>query len=137
MVRNLNREYEEQLKFGDRLADKITMFGGSWPFIGLFFLFLIIWMSLNTYALGFRQFDEYPFILLNLVLSCLAAVQAPIIMMSQNRHAAKDRLNAEHDYEINLKSEMEIEDMQRDLALLQQDLTTVKNLLAEILRNQH
>lgn len=136
MARNVNREYENQLSFGDRLSDKLTALGGSWSFIGLFFLLLLCWISVNTYALGIRHYDQYPFILLNLILSCLAAIQAPIIMMSQNRQAAKDRLSAEHDYEINLKAELEIEDMQKDLASLQRDLHTIKNMLQEILNQQ-
>lgn len=136
MARNLNREFEEQLSVGERLSDKLTEFGGSWPFIMIFFLFLFTWMGVNTYTLGMRPFDEYPFILLNLVLSCLAAIQAPIIMMSQNRQIAKDRLRAEHDYEINMKAESEIQDMQRDLAMLQRDINAMKIMLEEVLKNQ-
>lgn len=137
MARNISREYEEHLSFGDRIADKLTEFGGSWTFIGLFFLVLVVWIGINTYTLSMvRHFDEYPFILLNLILSCLAAIQAPIIMMSQNRQAVKDRLNAQHDYEVNLKAELEIEDMQRDLAILQQDLRAVKYMLEKMLKNQ-
>jgi uncharacterized membrane protein len=136
MPRNLNREYQEQLTFGERVADNLTEFGGSWTFIGFFFAVLISWMTVNTYALGIGHFDEYPFILLNLVLSCLAALQAPIIMMSQNRHADKDRLRAEHDYEINLKAELELQDMQKDLAMLQRDLLMVKMMVAKLLDNQ-
>ena len=129
MPRNLNREFEHQLSFGDRVADKLTEFGGSWAFIGLFFFVLGAWMAVNTFAFGVSHFDEYPFILLNLLLSCLAAIQAPIIMMSQNRQADKDRLRAEHDYEINAKAEMEIEEIQRELAILRQDITVIKTLL--------
>jgi uncharacterized membrane protein len=137
MARNLNREYEEQLSFGDRIADKLTEFGGSWTFIGLFFLSLIVWIGINTYTLSMlKHFDEYPYILLNLILSCLAAIQAPIIMMSQHRQAAKDRLSAEHDYEVNVKAELEIEDIQQDLAMLQQDSSAIKSMLKELLTYQ-
>lgn len=93
--------------FGERLADRVAEFGGSWTFIALFALFLAAWVLLNT-AIALRVFDPYPFIFLNLILSMLAAVQAPIIMMSQNRQAKKDRENAEHDYAVNLKAELEI-----------------------------
>jgi uncharacterized membrane protein len=105
---NLNVEYDRQLTFGERLADRIAEFGGSWYFLGLFAILILVWMALNSYTLIVKPFDPYPFILLNLVLSCLAAIQAPIIMMSQNRQAAKDRLRAEYDYQVNLKAELEI-----------------------------
>lgn len=101
--------FDEKSKFGDRLADKIAEFGGSWKFIITFFSFIIGWMALNIWWLSNRSFDPYPFILLNLILSCLAAIQAPIIMMSQNRQEAKDRMRSEHDYKINLKAELEIQ----------------------------
>ena len=90
------------------MADLIATFGGSWTFIISFFLFLFSWIILNAFVLGNHQYDPYPFILLNLILSCLAAIQAPIIMMSQNRQEQKDRERAEHDYKINLKAELEI-----------------------------
>lgn len=99
---------EKNLSFGNRLADKVASFGGSWRFIIIFFIILIVWMVLNGWFLHEKGFDPYPFILLNLVLSCLAAIQAPIIMMSQNRQEAKDRQRAEHDYKVNLKAEVEI-----------------------------
>lgn len=98
----------EKLSLGDRLADKVATFGGSWTFIILFFLLLCGWMVLNVWWFSNRGFDPYPFILLNLILSCIAAIQAPIIMMSQNRQEAKDRDRAEHDYKVNLKAEVEI-----------------------------
>lgn len=101
----------EKLSTGDRAADAIASFGGSWTFIIVFFGFLIVWMSVNVaMALFFKEkaFDPYPFILLNLMLSCLAAIQAPIIMMSQNRKEERDRLRAENDYKVNLKAELEI-----------------------------
>lgn len=93
---------------GDRIADKIALFGGSWTFIITFFVVLMSWIGLNTVLLLNKKFDAYPFILLNLVLSCLAAIQAPIILMSQNRQSDRDRKQAWHDYEVNLKAEMEV-----------------------------
>ena len=105
-VPNTNTVFDSRLTFGQRLADQVAAFGGSWTFILLFFAVMLVWILLNV-AAG-RAFDPYPFILLNLVLSMLAALQAPVIMMSQNRQAAKDRLDAQHDYEVNLKAEMEI-----------------------------
>lgn len=105
---NIQDEIESGLTAGQRLADKIAAFGGSWTFIIVFFSFILLWMLINLYLLANRSFDPYPFILLNLILSCLAATQAPIIMMSQNRQEQKDRLRAEHDYKINLKAELEI-----------------------------
>ncbi len=100
------RDITASLSLGDRLADRVAAFGGSWSFIGLAVAAISVWMLINA-VLG-RPFDPYPYILLNLVLSCLAALQAPIIMMSQNRQAAHDRLDAQHDYEVNTKAEMEI-----------------------------
>ncbi|QQS34189.1 MAG: DUF1003 domain-containing protein [Acidobacteriota bacterium] len=96
--------------FGQRLADRVASFGGSWTFIIIFGCLLLFWASMNTFVLAHYgdDFDPYPYILLNLFLSMLASIQAPIIMMSQNRQAAKDRLDATHDYEVNLKSEIEI-----------------------------
>jgi uncharacterized membrane protein len=106
---NINTEYDQQLTVGERLADKIADFGGSWKFIGIFAVILFSWMLVNSVALFWtKPFDPYPYIFLNLVLSCLAAIQAPIIMMSQNRQETRDRLQAEHDYRVNLKAEMEI-----------------------------
>lgn len=99
---------ENQLSVGQRAADKIAEFGGSWKFIISFFTVLIGWIALNAWFLGQKPFDPFPFILLNLILSCLAAIQAPIIMMSQNRLEQKDRMRGENDYKINLKAELEI-----------------------------
>jgi len=98
--------FKDQLTFGERVADRVATFGGSWTFLGVFGAFMLGWMFLNTQAQ--RPMDPYPFILLNLVLSCLAAVQAPVIMMSQNRQASKDRLEAQLDYQVNLRAEMQI-----------------------------
>ncbi len=105
---NINDNDEIKLTTGDRIADKVASFGGSLTFIIIFFVILILWMLLNVWLLNDKGFDPYPFILLNLILSCLAAIQAPIIMMSQNRQEDKDRNRAEHDYKINLKAELEI-----------------------------
>ena len=105
---NIQDEIDAGLTVGQKLADKIADFGGSWTFIVLFFLFIIIWMAVNIWLLATKPFDPYPFILLNLILSCLAAIQAPIIMMSQNRQEEKDRQRGEHDYKTNLKAELEI-----------------------------
>jgi uncharacterized membrane protein len=106
VARDPNAAFDERLTMAQRTADRVAAFGGSWTFIILFLGAMMIWMTYNAQGAG--RFDPYPFILLNLVLSCLAALQAPIIMMSQNRQAAKDRLDAQHDYEVNLKAEMEI-----------------------------
>ena len=110
---NVNEVFEDELTFGQRIADKVAAFGGSWTFIISFGVVLLSWIVINSVILARRgpdgQFDPYPYILLNLVLSMLAALQAPVIMMSQNRQAAKDRLDAQHDYEINLKAELEIQ----------------------------
>ena len=116
--KNINSEFDEKIGFGDRLADKIASFGGSWKFIILFGMILTAWISINTYLLISRPFDPYPFILLNLILSCLAAIQAPVIMMSQNRQEAKDRLQSEHDYKVNLKAELEIRHLNEKIDFL-------------------
>ena len=105
---NIQEDIEAQTTFGQRLADKIASFGGSWTFILSFFGFIMIWILINVWVLIQKPFDPYPFILLNLILSCLASLQAPIIMMSQNRQEEKDRQRSEHDYQINLKAELEI-----------------------------
>lgn len=105
---NILDDIETDLTFGQRIADKVAAFGGSWTFIITFFSFILIWMMINIWILVTRPFDPFPFILLNLILSCLAAIQAPIIMMSQNRQEQKDRQRGEHDYKINLKAELEI-----------------------------
>lgn len=108
---NVNEEFYKQLTFGERMADKIAEFGGSWYFIGIFSVVILFWIAMNTIFLMRKPFDPYPFILLNLVLSCLAAVQAPVILMSQNREEAKDRMRSESDYRINLKAELGIRHM--------------------------
>jgi len=145
--RNINKEFDEQLTFGQRLADRVASFGGSWTFIMIFGAILLFWVVLNSIVLArYNQaFDPYPYILLNLFLSMLASIQAPIIMMSQNRQAAKDRLDAAHDYEINLKAELEIaslhakmdelrEKQWADLVAMQQEQI---NLLMKLLEKKN
>ena len=111
-ARDLNEVFDARLTFGERLADRVAVIGGSWAFIIGFGLFLFGWALLNTIVLVRHAFDPFPFIFLNLMLSMLAALQAPIIMMSQNRQAAKDRLEARLDYETNMRSEVEIANLQ-------------------------
>jgi uncharacterized membrane protein len=108
LAENVETEFAGNRTLGERLSDQLASFGGSWTFIGIFFAVLVIWMAFNVVVATRDVFDPYPFILLNLVLSCLAAIQAPIIMMSQNRQEAKDRLRSENDYRVNLKAELEI-----------------------------
>ncbi len=108
LSKNVNQEFEQRLTPGQRLADQFAAAAGSWTFIIVFLCILLGWIALNTIRLLSHPFDPYPYILLNLVLSCVAAIQAPMIMMSQNRQEAKDRLRAEHDYSVNLKAEIEI-----------------------------
>ena len=105
---SMDDEDDAPMPFGDRIADKVASFGGSWKFIITFFVILTGWIILNSVMLVKNTFDPYPFILLNLILSCIAAIQAPIIMMSQNRQETKDRKRAEHDYKVNLKAELEV-----------------------------
>jgi len=108
LTSNVNADFESKLTFGQRVADRTAAFGGSWRFIFAFGGLILLWVVFNTVPLLWRPFDPYPFIFLNLVLSCLAAVQAPIIMMSQNRWEARDRVRSENDYKVNLKAELEI-----------------------------
>lgn len=113
--RNLNEEEDEQMTFGERIADRVATFGGSWTFIMIFGTFLASWVILNTIFLAKRPIDPFPYILLNLFLSMIAALQAPVIMMSQNRQSTKDRLKADLDYQINLKSELEVAQLHRKI----------------------
>jgi len=115
LSRNPDDERLDAATFGQRLADRVASFGGSWKFLLLFAAALAAWIGLNVVVLVLRPFDPYPFIFLNLMLSCLAAVQAPVIMMSQNRHEARDRLHAMHDYQVNLKAELEIRQLHQKL----------------------
>jgi uncharacterized membrane protein len=109
IARDLTHDFEKSARLGERLADRVAEIGGSWAFVSSFLAFLVFWAALNILVLPQHdRFDPYPFIFLNLLLSMLAALQAPIIMMSQNRQAAKDRIEARHDFEVNLKAELEI-----------------------------
>lgn len=120
--------FRQKLTLKQRAADRIADFGGSWSFITLFFVFLFGWMILNTFILV-KGYDPFPFILLNLVLSMLAAIQAPIILMAQNRQAERDRIHAHYDYQVNRKAEREIQNMQKDLDELKDILFTRHRLV--------
>lgn len=141
---NTNQEFETKLTFGQRLADNVATFGGSWTFLIIFGTILLSWVLLNSFILARRNdaFDPYPYILLNLFLSMLASIQAPIILMSQRRQSLKDRLDAEHDYEVNLKAELEIlglhekldelrENKWTDLIIMQQEQIRLLTQLLE------
>ena len=108
LSKNINVEYDRQRSFGEKMADRLANFGGSWLFLGIFCGVLLIWLVMNSVVMLIKPFDPYPYIFLNLILSCLAAMQAPVILMSENRQAARDRIQAEHEYRINLKAELEI-----------------------------
>lgn len=130
IARDANRAFADERTFGERVADQVASFGGSWTFIFIFGAILIAWVILNSVILYHynNEFDPYPYILLNLFLSMLAAIQAPVIMMSQNRQAAKDREDAAHDYEVNLKAELEILGLHQKLDHLRDQI--LKDLLA-------
>jgi uncharacterized membrane protein len=133
LSKNINVEFEQELTVWERLSDKMADVGGSWGFILGFGLTIVVWIIINSVILLRRPFDPYPYILLNLVLSCLAAIQAPVILMSQNRQEAKDRLRSEHDYQVNLKAELEIRHLNEKMDLL---LNTQWRRLLEIQRIQ-
>ena len=139
--RNINVEMEEKSTIGQRIADKVASFGGSWSFIMLYGGFLILWIAANSFVLAYygtgqegKQFDPYPYILLNLMLSMTAALQAPIIMMSQNRAAEKDRLAAEQDFKVNLKSELMLEELIRKQRMRDAQMEELNRTLAELKR---
>lgn len=121
IIRKLSNPDKENLTIGQKISDNVAEFGGSWKFIIYFFVVLIIWIIFNVMAIGVYKFDPYPFILMNLILSCIAALQAPIIMMSQNRQEEKDRIRSENDYAINLKAEMQIRSLHQKIDLLLED----------------
>jgi len=121
LLQNISEPPVEKLSVGQRLADKVAKFGGSWKFIIAFSLVLFVWILINLLVTGRQRFDPYPFILLNLLLSCLAAIQAPVIMMSQNRQEEKDRRRNENDYQVNLKAEIEIRTLHQKMDLLIQE----------------
>ncbi len=118
IVENLLNPPKEILSQGQKISDKVARFGGSWTFIITFFVVLIFWIIFNSITLGMDHFDPYPYILMNLILSCIAALQAPIIMMSQNRQEEKDRKRSENDYLINLKAELEVRGLHQKIDLL-------------------
>lgn len=130
---------KDDLTIGQKLADKVAAFGGSWRFITIFGIFILIWMIINIIFLATKAFDPYPFILLNLILSCLAALQAPIIMMSQNRQEEKDRERAQKDYMVNIKSEMEVRMLHEKIDHLiinhQQKLMEIQQIQIEMLND--
>jgi uncharacterized membrane protein len=132
--RNPNVEEEERLTFGQRVADKVASFGGSWTFIIIFGVILAVWVVLNSTALLRDHFDPYPYILLNLFLSMIASVQAPVIMMSQNRLSSKDRLKSDLDYEVNLKAELEVAHLHRKIDHIYE---RVEEHFARLERNHH
>ena len=139
MISTEVEEDEKEITFGQKLADKVAEFGGSWGFIIFFMTFLVAWILLNVFWLSNHGFDPYPFILLNLILSCIAAIQAPVIMMSQNRQEEKDRERAKKDYKINLKSELEIRELHEKIDHLiihyQQDLLEIQKTQIDLLEN--
>jgi uncharacterized membrane protein len=138
--KNINIEFERQLTFGERLSDKLADFAGSWTFIAIFTGVLFAWIVVNTLVVVVRPFDPYPFIFLNLVLSALAAIQAPLIIMSQNRQESRDRLHAEQDYQVNLSTEMEIHQLHKkmDHLLVNQGerLLEIQKIQLELLEEQ-
>ena len=127
----LDEDYEQHARRSDRVADKVAAFGGSWTFIIIFACFLLVWITINLLPFLGLQFDPKPFILLNLILSFIAAFQAPIIMMSQNRQAARDKHESIIDFAINYKAEQEIDDMQKHLHRMEAELKEIKELLRE------
>jgi CRP/FNR family transcriptional regulator, cyclic AMP receptor protein len=132
--RNPNVEEAERLTFGQRIADKVATFGGSWTFIIIFGVILAIWVVFNSTALLAKHFDPYPYILLNLFLSMIASIQAPVIMMSQNRLSSKDRLKSDLDYEVNLKAEMEVAHLHRKVDHIYE---RIEDHFAKLERNNH
>jgi len=139
IVKNINKEVDDQRTWGEKIADKVAAFGGSWTFIIIFAAVLTAWIIINSFILLNRAFDPYPYILLNLFLSMTAALQAPIIMMSQNRQSARDRLDASHDYEVNMKAEMEIRFLHEKLDDLREEkwlqLVEMQQKQIELLNN--
>ncbi|WP_310556906.1 DUF1003 domain-containing protein [Flavobacterium sp.] len=126
IIHNLSNPEIENLTKGQQISDSVALFGGSWKFIISFFVVLTIWIVFNVLAIGVYKFDPFPFILMNLILSCIAALQAPIIMMSQNRQEEKDRKRSENDYLINLKAEMQIRSLNQKIdVLLEEQIKTL------------
>ena len=138
-AKNTNIEFERQLSFGERLSDRIADFAGSWTFVIIFLGIMTLWIVINSFIIVTRPFDPYPYILLNLVLSAVAAIQAPVIIMSQNRQESRDRLNAEHDYRVNLHAEMEIHQLHKKIDHLLfnqgQRLLEIQKIQVELMEN--
>lgn len=141
IINNLLHPPDETLTQGQRISDKVAKFGGSWKFIITFGIVLTLWITFNSIAIAGYQFDPFPFILMNLILSCIAALQAPIIMMSQNRQEEKDRIRSENDYLINLKAELEIRSLHQKMDLLLEEqikvLTESQAKQFELLNHLH
>jgi uncharacterized membrane protein len=139
LAKNINVEFDRQLSFGERLSDRIADFAGSWTFIISFTGVMFLWIVMNTFIIVTRPFDPYPYILLNLVLSAVAAIQAPFIIMSQNRQESRDRLVAEHDYRVNLHTEMEIHQLHKKIDHLLfnqgQRLLEIQKIQVELMEN--
>lgn len=140
LAENIEQEFSGHRTLGERLSDHLASFGGSWTFILSFLAVLLLWIAFNLVEIGRERFDPYPFILLNLVLSCLAALQAPIIMMSQKRQEAKDRLRSENDYRVNLKAELEIrhlhEKIDHILTRQWERLTEIQQIQLELIQDK-
>ena len=138
LTENINKEFDKTLTFGEKISDKIATFGGSWKFIISFMAILISWITFNTISLYKEPFDPFPYILLNLVLSCIAALQAPVIMMSQNRQEHKDRVRSEGNYKIDLKAELEIRHLHSKIDMLLnnqwQNLMEVQNIQVKMIQ---
>jgi uncharacterized membrane protein len=136
---NINVEFEKELTFGERLADRFADFAGSWTFIAIFSGIFFVWIVMNSIVLVYREFDPYPFILLNLVLSALAAIQAPVIIMSQNRQEMRDRLHAERDYQVSIHTELEIHRLHKKIDHLltsqEQRLLEIQNIQVELMED--
>ena len=133
---DVDKEEKNQLTFGEKMADKLSEIAGSWTFIIIFSIFLITWVIINTVILKDKQIDPYPFILLNLVLSCLSAIQAPIIMMSQNRASKKDSMRNQNDYKIDLKSELILEDLHNKVEKLIINQNRLLNILDKVITDE-
>ncbi len=130
---DIDKEEERNLTFGEKMADKISEIAGSWSFIFISIIFLIMWMLINTIILKENKIDPYPYILLNLILSCISALQAPIIMMSQNRASKKDSLRNQNDYKIDLKSELLLEDLHHKIEVLLNNQNRLLNILEKVI----
>jgi len=132
IVNSLANPPKELLTKGQKISDKVARFGGSWSFIILFFIVLVMWILFNSYGPNSEKFDPYPYILMNLILSCIAALQAPIIMMSQNRQEEKDRKRSENDYLIDLKAELELRSLHQKMdVLLEEQIKVIFDSLAK------